>query len=260
MRGLILGTGGYHPNDGRQTSCVMLPELGIIFDAGTSFYRVADYLATRDLYVYLSHAHLDHIVGLTFFLVPMFTGKVDRVLVRSAPQYLEAIHKHLLAPLVFPIAPPGFAFEPLAEKVAVPGGGQLTHCPLTHPGGSIGYRIDWPGEARTAGGAPQSTRQARSLAYITDTAADASYIDFIRGVDVLIHECNFPDDSIHLARESGHCYLSAVVNVAREAEVKRLILTHFDPELPLDEPLDLTAAREIFPATELARERMEFEF
>jgi len=254
MRAVILGTGGYHPIEGRHTSCIMLPELGIIFDAGTSFFRVAGRVQTRELFVFLSHAHLDHIVGLTFFLLPMFSGKVARVAVQSAPEYLDAVQSHLFSPLVFPIVPPGYVFEQLAEKVAVPGGGTLTHCRLNHPGGSIGYRIDWPGNGQG------NIQSPKSMAYITDTIANASYVDFIRGVDVLIHECNFSDDFIELARDTGHCHLSAVVRVARDAGVKRLILTHFDPELPLDEPLDLAAARAIFPTTELAREKMEFDF
>jgi len=256
MRACFLGTGGYHPNEGRHTSCILLPELGIIFDAGTSFFRVAERLATRELHIFLSHAHLDHIVGLTYFLVPMFSGKVDRVWVRSAPEYLDAVQGNLFSPPVFPVAP-GYMFEPLAERVAVPGGGVVTHCRLNHPGGSIGYRIDWPGTSQTPGSSPT---QHKSLAYITDTQADASYVDFVRGVDVLIHECNFSDDSIELAHETGHCYLSAVVKVARDAGVKRLYLTHFDPQLPLGDPIDLSAARAIFPATEIAREKMEFEF
>jgi ribonuclease BN (tRNA processing enzyme) len=133
----------------------------------------------------------------------------------------------------------------------------LTHCRLNHPGGSIGYRIDWPGSAQTPG-KPQTP--GKSLAYITDTAADASYVDFVRGVDVLIHECNFTDASVALAKETGHSFPSAVGQVAREAGVKRLFLTHFDPQLPLDDPIDLNVARAIFPATEIARELMDIEF
>lgn len=250
MRATFLGTGGYHPNEGRHTSCIMLPELGVIFDAGTSFFRVADRLATRDLHIFLSHAHLDHIAGLTYFLIPMLTGKVDRIWVRSAPEYLDAVQTHLFSEPVFPIAP-GFIFQPLDESVSIPAGGVLTHCRLNHPGGSIGYRIDWPGNSQAPG---------KSLAYITDTVADASYVDFVRGVDVLIHECTFSDDSIVLAQDSGHCYMSAVCQVARDAAVKRLFLTHFDPRLPLDEPIDLQSARAIFPATEIAREKMDIEF
>ena len=46
MKLVLLGTGGYHPNQLRHTACVMLPEIGLIFDAGTSFFRVPEYLQT----------------------------------------------------------------------------------------------------------------------------------------------------------------------------------------------------------------------
>ena len=60
MKIVLLGTGGYHPNERRHTACVMLPELGLIFDAGSSFFRVPARLRTRDLDIFLTHAHLDH--------------------------------------------------------------------------------------------------------------------------------------------------------------------------------------------------------
>ncbi len=64
----LLGTTGYHPNERRQTACFMLPELGIVLDAGTGMFRVHDHLQTDTLDIFLSHAHLDHILGLTFLV------------------------------------------------------------------------------------------------------------------------------------------------------------------------------------------------
>src|SRR5262245_12643426 len=174
MRVHLLGTGGYHPNERRHTACIMLPDGGVIFDAGTSFFRVASRLATRELHIFLTHAHLDHIAGLTYFLVPLLTGKVDRAVVYSAPEYLSAVQAHLFSQPVFPVKP-SYEFRPLEARVVLPDGAVLTHCRLNHPGGTLGYRIDWPGKA---------------LAYITDTIADGSYTPFLRGVDLLIHECN----------------------------------------------------------------------
>ena len=58
----VLGTAGYHPNEQRHTACLMLPSEGIILDAGTSFFRTANLIETDSLHVFLSHAHLDHIV------------------------------------------------------------------------------------------------------------------------------------------------------------------------------------------------------
>ena len=42
MRLVLLGTTGYHANDRRQTACLMLPEVGVVFDAGSGFYRVSE--------------------------------------------------------------------------------------------------------------------------------------------------------------------------------------------------------------------------
>ena len=66
MKLLLLGTGGYHPSELRHTACLMLPTEGIILDAGTAMFRVRDHIQTDSLEILLSHAHLDHIVGLTF--------------------------------------------------------------------------------------------------------------------------------------------------------------------------------------------------
>ncbi len=244
MRVHFLGTGGYHPNERRHTACIMLPEVGMVFDAGTSFFRVAGRLATRELHIFLTHSHLDHIAGLTYFLVPMLSRQVDRAGVYSAPEFLEAVQTHLFSQPVFPVQF-GYEYKPLEPRVAVPGGGLLTHCRLHHPGGALGFRVDWPG---------------RSLAYITDTIADGSYTEFLRGVDLLIHECNFPDEAAALAAKTGHSYTSAVARVARDAAAKRLLLTHIDPQHPEDDPIGLPAARAIFPATDLAEDLMEIDF
>ena len=117
--------------------------------------------------------------------------------------------------------------------------------PLNHPGGALGFRADWPG---------------KSLAYITDTVADGSYTQFVKGVDVLVHECNFSDDGAAWAAKTGHSHTSAAARTARDAGAKRLLLTHFDPQHPEDDPIGLRAARAIFPATELAEDHMEIEF
>ena len=66
MKLILLGTTGYHPNDRRQTPCLLLPECGVMLDAGTAMYRAGEYLATPELDIFLTHAHLDHVIGLTY--------------------------------------------------------------------------------------------------------------------------------------------------------------------------------------------------
>ncbi len=246
MKLVLLGTAGYHPNDERHTACVMLPEVGIVLDAGSGMFRLGDYLATDRLDIFLSHVHLDHVVGLTYLLGLVPPEMLDRITVHSQAQMLAAVREHLFAEALFPVAP-RFHFKELGAECSLPGGGRLTHFPLQHPGGSLGFRLDWPD---------------RSLAYVTDTTAtaDAAYVQRIRGVDLLIHEAYFPDDSANLAEVTGHSCLVPVAEVAARAQVGRLVLVHVDPSLAGSEPFDLEPARQVFPHVEFGVDRLELEF
>jgi ribonuclease Z len=246
MKLFLLGTAGYHPNDQRHTACFMIPEAGIMLDAGTSAYRARKLLRTSELDIFLSHAHLDHVIGLTFLLDVLAHKKVDRVTVHGTADKLAAVEEHLFSELLFPVKAP-CEFRPLVPRVPLSGGGMLTHFPLQHPGGAVGYRLDWPG---------------RSLAYVTDTTAtaDASYLDAITGVDVLVHECYFPDSMAEMAALTGHSVTTKVAEVARNARVGRLILVHVDPAAEGEDPLKLGSALAIFPETVLGQDGMEVEF
>ena len=242
----ILGTAGYHPNEKRHTTCLAIPELGIVFDAGTSIFRLRDLIATKQLDIFLSHTHLDHVVGLTYLLDVLYQKSVDKVRVHGLDEKLKVVREQIFHPDVFPVEPP-FDSVPLTDEVAVAGNGKLTHCQLEHPGGSMGYRIDWPG---------------RSLAYITDTTArpDANYVEFIAGVDVLIHECNFADGFDDLAKLTGHSCTSHVANVAKSAAVGKLVLIHMNPLVESDDPIGIKTARAIFPNTEVANDNLVVDF
>ena len=77
MRIVFLGTGGYHPNKRRHTASILLPDIGVALDAGTGFFRVQETIKSANLDIFLTHAHLDHICGLTFLLVPMLRGDMN---------------------------------------------------------------------------------------------------------------------------------------------------------------------------------------
>ncbi len=246
MKLRILGSTGYHPNEIRHTACFMLPELGVVLDAGTGFFRARQHLVTPHLHIFLSHAHVDHTMGLTFLFDVLRDTPVARATVFAEADKLAAVQQHLFNELLFPVAPP-CDFVTLPEMVTLNGGGQLTHFPLDHPGGSIGFRLDWAG---------------RSLAYVTDTFAtpQSSYIEKIRGADLLIHECYFPDSMAELAKTTGHSHTTNVAEVARAADVGRLLLVHLNPLVDAVDPIGLATAREIFPATELGVDGAVIEF
>ena len=244
MQLVFLGTGGYHPNERRHTASVLLPDIGVALDAGTGFFRVQHAIRASTLDVFLTHAHLDHVCGLTYILVPLLRGDLRRVRVFGTGDTLQAVRTHLLAQELFPVEPE-FEWHTLHASVPLSSEGKLTWISLDHPGGSVGFRLDWPG---------------KSLAYITDTSAPGNYADFVRGVDVLIHECYFPDELDDWAEKTGHSSSSKVALLAKLADVKRLYIVHVDPQRPDDDPVGLESIRAIFANTELAEDLMEIEF
>lgn len=243
MRIIFLGTGGYHPSERRHTAGVFLPELGIALDAGSGFFRAQQHLRQKTLDIFLTHSHLDHICGLTFFLVPVLDGTVENVRVHGSSETISAVREHLFAPAIFPVMPPFEWLELNTEsKVPLAQDGVLSCIKLEHPGGSLGFRLDWPD---------------RSLAYITDTTAPGEYLPFIKDVDVLIHECYFPDELGDLAAKTGHSASTEVAKIARESRAKRVYLVHTDPQRSDDDPVGLEAMRDIYSPIELVEDQQE---
>jgi ribonuclease BN (tRNA processing enzyme) len=246
MKLILLGTGGYYPNDLRHTPAMLLPECGVMLDAGTATYRAGAYLELSRLDVFLTHAHLDHVVGLTYLFNVIRTHPLDEIVVHGRPDKLAAVDEHLFAEPLFPIRPP-IELRPLEAEVAVGCQGRVTHFALEHPGSSVGYRVDWPG---------------RSMAYVTDTTArpGADYVERIRGVDLLLHECYFADTESQWAARTGHSCTTPTAQVARAAGVGRLVLVHHNPMATEPDPIGLETARVIFPNTVLGEDLMELEF
>ena len=178
-------------------------------------YRAPRYLETERLDIFLSHVHLDHVIGLTFLHSVRDSSRLRDVTVHAPAEKLAALREHLFAELLFPTDPP-YDAQLLRDEEPLPNGGRLTHFPLEHNGGSLGYRLDWPGH---------------SMAYVTDVTADvdAAYVEKIRGVDLLIHECYFGDDMADWARKTYHSHTTPVAEVARAAGVGRLVLVHLNP-------------------------------
>lgn len=96
------------------------------------------------------------------------------------------------------------------------------------------------------------TRRGRKLVYTGDTAPCNNTVEAAASADVLVHESSFGDDEEARAAETRHSTARQAAEVAREADVKLLCLTHvsgryFGKELR-------GQAREVFANTELPRD------
>ncbi len=239
----FLGTTGYHPNEKRQTACLMIPEAGIIFDAGTGLFRARDLICTKTLDIFLSHVHLDHSIGLTFLYDVLWGKDVEQVTVHLEASKIPAIKNALYHKDLFPVGP-NFALKPLEDNpLELTNDIKISHCPLDHPGGSTGFRLQHPDG---------------SMAYITDTIASTSadYVEFITDVDVLVHECYFPDGWEDRAELTGHSCLTPVAKVAAAANAGQTYLVHINPLDGSDEPLDLESVKGTYGNLNLTEDRM----
>ncbi len=191
----------------------------------------------------LSHAHLDHTIGLTFLLDVLFQRPVERLRIWGESEKIAAVRDHLFHELIFPapINAEWIAIEDQREFEI--GDTKIAWRRQQHPGGSVAYRLDWPGGKR--------------LVYATDTTGDTSdeQTQWSRDADLLMHECYFRDDDEQWARKTGHSWSSRVAEVAAASNPKKLLLTHINPLEMSDDPVDIESIRakvdsEVFLATD----------
>ncbi|MBQ2429389.1 MAG: ribonuclease, partial [Alistipes sp.] len=96
-----------------------------------------------------------------------------------------------------------------------------------------------------------------SYAYCSDTNYSARLAKMVEGVDMLYHEATYAAEERKLAKERGHATTADAAKVAQMAGAGRLLIGHFSARYKDLEAL-LAESREIFPATDIARERETF--
>ncbi len=101
-------------------------------------------------------------------------------------------------------------------------------------------------------------RPGRKVVYVGDTGFSKQLIELAKGADVLIHDCMLADDLADKAAESAHSTPKGAAEIAKRAEVKRLVLFHISSRYEDDSVL-LEQARQVFPNTVVARDLMVLE-
>lgn len=96
---------------------------------------------------------------------------------------------------------------------------------------------------------------SRSYAYCSDTIYLPSIVEQIKGGDLLFHEATFANEDAPRAKETFHTTAAQAAEIARKAEVKKLLIGHFSARYE-DENILLQEASAIFPDTQLAKETL----
>jgi phosphoribosyl 1,2-cyclic phosphodiesterase len=238
VRGSIAAPGAAHDRYGGNTSCVSLRlalDEYIVFDAGTGIREFGNYLIRVGLpvrlHLLITHAHWDHIQGLPFFR-PGYLAQND-VAIYGPDQPGTAFEKVIADQMqntYFPVPLAAMQshvhFHTLAEGGFEVAGNTARAIRLHHPGSTLGYRID----VRT-----------KSIAYVCDneiTPDDPAFrerlLAFLKDADIAVADAQYVPEDFPVKRGWGHSKYTDVVDAALEAGVRRLVLTHHDPDRSVD--------------------------
>jgi ribonuclease Z len=98
----------------------------------------------------------------------------------------------------------------------------------------------------------------RSYAYCSDTVFTESFVEQIKGVNLLYHEATFIDEHAPRASETFHTTSRQAAQVAKQSNAGKLVIGHFSARYDNLDVL-LQQSKEVFPETYLAIEGTVFE-
>ena len=101
-------------------------------------------------------------------------------------------------------------------------------------------------------------RAGRKIVYSGDTRPFEAFAKFAADADLVIHESTFDDALAEKAKLDGHSTPSQAAQEAKNANAKRLVLTHISARYP-DASLLLEQAKKVFANTVVAEDFMELE-
>jgi phosphoribosyl 1,2-cyclic phosphodiesterase len=264
VRGSIACPGPGTLRYGGNTPCIEVrcDEHTLIFDGGTGLRPYGDTVvksaSTLDADLFLSHCHLDHVAGLPFF-APLFAERHSlRIWAGNLPPDLplKTALRTMMSPPLFPIDVESFRaeieyrdFAPGAPMQPQPGV-VLKTAMLNHPGGAVGYRLEYGGKV---------------FAYLTDTELQAGTIDprqlaLAENADLLVFDCTYTESEIAAHRGWGHSTWQDGIRFADAAKAHTLCIFHHEPSHD-DDAMDKIAqqAAAARPGTIVAKEGQAFD-
>ncbi|MCC2677582.1 MAG: metallo-beta-lactamase superfamily protein [Pseudobdellovibrio sp.] len=217
---------------GVSTTCVEVSEgsQSIIIDGGSGIKSVTD---IRDEYhILISHFHLDHILGLPFFLPHYKAG--CKINYYSAHPETEAIIKSLFQKPMFPVsfgnlqADVKFHSLKVYERNVV-NGFTVTPYQTDHPDLCFGFRIEKGGKVYAHAVDNEAVRITKA-----ELGRDAG---LYANADLVYFDSQYDDDSIESKKGWGHGTSHRGFEVCSEFAVKQILFAHHDPSFSIEDSL-----------------------
>lgn len=253
VRGSIPVPGQSTLRYGGNTTCAEFRSNGelIVLDAGSGIRELGVALEKEfgsdpiKMHLLLTHLHWDHIQGFPFFL-PAYNDKNEIQIFGydSANAGLHEILKGQMAAPFFPVAlydlPSKIDIQKLEKMELNIGKVRVRSRFMNHPGVCVGYRMDTsdgsiaflpdsePYDAFKLHSSRSDLLSPEQIQKRANTER-AALVEFLMKCDVLVLDAQYTDEEYHSHIGWGHGSLSGCVALAHDAQVKKLVLFHHDP-------------------------------
>ncbi len=220
---------------GGNTACVQVSQGDtlLVLDAGSGIRRLGDDFppGITKVDILLTHLHLDHIMGLGFFMplyLPDMTVNIWGP--TSTKESLDTRLKRYLSPPLFPIRLQDLPCQPHVFEINHSefeiGPFKIKSAYVCHPGPTLGYRIENGRSVVTY--LPDHEPALGSSNFPNEPDWTSGY-DLAQGADLLLHDAQFAKEE-YLPRVGwGHSSVNDALKFAKLAEVKKMLLFHHDP-------------------------------
>ncbi len=292
----ILGCSSQQPTRQRNHGAYIIRwnDEGLLFDPGEGtqrqfiFANVAPTVISR---VFISHFHGDHCLGLGSILMRLNLDKVTHPIhcyyPASGKKYFDrlrygTIYHEIIKVIEHPVAAPGLveddgkfrieaAFlehgvDNIAWRITEPDTHKFEKEKLDKLGvtGPLVKKLQAEGEVFVDGkkvtlDEVSWIRKGDAIAVVIDTRYCQSAIDIAKNARVLICESTYLDEHRDLAHNHLHLTAKEAATIAKQADVKQLILTHFSARYLNLQDFE-NEARPIFSNTFIAEDLKTFPF
>ncbi len=254
-RGSLAKPGPETVRYGGNTSCVQIESDSgtlVLLDCGTGAHALGRHLVTRSAqplrgHLLISHTHWDHIQGMPFFAPLFLAGNTwdiygPKGFRDSLRESLSGQMQYDYFPVTLDALDADVRYHSLVEGSFVIGDIRVRARYLNHPALTLGYRLEVDGVQVVYSCDHEPHARALADGPGAVTGQDLAHAEFLRDADLVIHDAQYTAAEYPARIGWGHSTMEYACHLCQQAGVKRLALTHHDPNRTDDQLDDVLAS------------------